>query len=398
MQWESLPPLCADSPSQTLLFLHSTQPCTDLARPVTAAPCVWPLLSHCVCLCVCLDVHACGGTSLDIAPGETVAFVGDSGSGKSTLLQLLQRMYDPLEGSVTLDGAPLPSLNVQSLRGVLGVVAQEPKLFNVSLRDSIAMGAAGPVTEEEVVSAAQTVIGDQGSTLSGGQKQRVAIARAIIRKPRLLLLDEATSALDSESEREVSVADSVCAFVTMYDRACVDVSGAGVALRRSSLLLPMVVCRDLAVQVQAALDRVVAENSESGTTAVVVAHRLSTIMRMDRVVVMRQGAIVESGSPAQLLQADGVFARWVLSVVAPLPPPPPSFPPPSLFPSPLPPPVPRGRCVCRVLLRWERFARYAWWCSVVGVVWPGECVGRWRGVDVCLTAHSSLLSTCLSLP
>jgi ABC-type multidrug transport system fused ATPase/permease subunit len=175
-------------------------------------------------------------------------------------------MYDPLEGSVTLDGAPLPSLNVQSLRGVLGVVAQEPKLFNVSLRDSIAMGAAGPVTEEEVVSAAQsasamefvttleaglgTVVGERGGQLSGGQKQRVAIARAIIRKPRLLLLDEATSALDSESEREVCVADSVCAFVTMYDRACVDVSGAGVALsahlccsRRSFVVILLCRCK-----------------------------------------------------------------------------------------------------------------------------------------------------------
>ena len=157
--------------------------------------------------------------SLQIAPGQTIAFVGPSGCGKSTVINLLLRFYDPVEGQVFLDGEDIKNLNVKWLRSQIGYVGQEPKLFSGSIADNIKYGKEGEVTMEEVERAARssqahdfivsfsdgynTSVGESGVQLSGGQKQRIAIARALIRNPRILLLDEATSALDNESEQQV---------------------------------------------------------------------------------------------------------------------------------------------------------------------------------------------------
>jgi ATP-binding cassette subfamily B (MDR/TAP) protein 1 len=168
------------------------------------------------------------GVSLTVPPGSVTALVGGSGSGKSTVIRLLQRLYDPIEGVVLLDGVPLRSLNVKELRKVLGVVSQEPLLFNCSIEENIRLGAAEgsgdadapPVTQAEIEEACrvanalefiqqdqengfQTIVGRGGGKLSGGQKQRIAIARAMVRRPRVLLLDEATSALDENSQELV---------------------------------------------------------------------------------------------------------------------------------------------------------------------------------------------------
>jgi ABC-type multidrug transport system fused ATPase/permease subunit len=155
---------------------------------------------------------------LDIKPGMTVAFCGPSGSGKSTCVQLLQRFYDPLSGNISLDGHDIKDLNVSWLRQQIGVVSQEPVLFNMTIKQNLLMGSVGTdVTEEEIISACMksnchsfitqlpngydTIVGEHGGMLSGGQKQRIAIARALIKNPTILLLDEATSALDTASER-----------------------------------------------------------------------------------------------------------------------------------------------------------------------------------------------------
>jgi ABC-type multidrug transport system fused ATPase/permease subunit len=156
--------------------------------------------------------------SLDIKPGMTVAFCGPSGSGKSTTIQLIQRFYDPSSGSVSLDGHDLKDVNVAWLRQQIGVVSQEPVLFNMTIRQNLLMGSLDKdVSQDDIVSACvkanchsfilqlpngyDTIVGDHGSMLSGGQKQRIAIARALIKNPPILLLDEATSALDTASER-----------------------------------------------------------------------------------------------------------------------------------------------------------------------------------------------------
>jgi len=149
---------------------------------------------------------------------QTVALVGESGSGKSTVIALLERFYDPESGKIFLDDVELQTLKVSWLRQQVGLVAQEPVLFNDTICANIAYGKQGGVSEEEVIAAAEaanahtfiaalpdghnTIVGERGSQLSGGQKQRVAIARAIIKDPKLLLLDEATSALDAESQSE----------------------------------------------------------------------------------------------------------------------------------------------------------------------------------------------------
>ncbi|ONM21390.1 ABC transporter B family member 9 [Zea mays] len=213
--------------------------------------------------------------SLRIPSGKTVALVGESGSGKSTVIALLERFYDPESGKIFIDGVELGTLKVSWLRQQAGLVAQEPVLFNDTIRANIAYGKqGGVVSEEEVVAAAEaanahgfiaalpdgydTVVGERGSRLSGGQKQRVAIARAVVKDPRLLLLDEATSALDVESERVV----------------------------------------------QEALDRVMV-----GRTTVVVAHRLSTIRGADVIAVLKDGAVLEKGRHEELMQVkDGAYA------------------------------------------------------------------------------------------
>uniref|UniRef100_A0A914R6U7 ABC-type xenobiotic transporter n=1 Tax=Panagrolaimus davidi TaxID=227884 RepID=A0A914R6U7_9BILA len=165
------------------------------------------------------EIKILNGISLEVNPGQTVALVGHSGCGKSTIISLLMRYYEHEQGSITLDGIPIEDLNIQWLRGIIGIVSQEPNLFHCSIYENIQMGNDN-VSKEEIIQACkdanahdfivklplgyETKIGDGGGIkLSGGQKQRIAIARALIRKPRILLLDEATSALDTESERLV---------------------------------------------------------------------------------------------------------------------------------------------------------------------------------------------------
>ncbi|XP_009363069.2 ABC transporter B family member 11 [Pyrus x bretschneideri] len=215
--------------------------------------------------------------NLTIHCGKTVALVGESGSGKSTVVALLQRFYDPDSGHITLDGTELGKFNLKWLRQQMGLVGQEPVLFNDTIRANIAYGKDGDATEAEIIAASElanahkfisslnqgydTVVGERGIQLSGGQKQRVAIARAIIKSPKILLLDEATSALDAESERVV----------------------------------------------QDALDRVMVNR-----TTVVVAHRLSTIKNADVIAVVKNGVIVEKGKHDKLINiTDGFYASLV---------------------------------------------------------------------------------------
>jgi ATP-binding cassette subfamily B (MDR/TAP) protein 1 len=210
--------------------------------------------------------------SLEIKKGKVLALVGFSGSGKSTVIQMLERFYDPEGGALVCNQNNLANLNVKNWRSLIGWVGQEPVLFNMSIRENIMYGNPN-ATEEQVLEAARkanvlefvtslengldTKVGARGGQLSGGQRQRVAIARALLRDPQLLLLDEATSALDSESEKLI----------------------------------------------QGALDELM-----KNRTTVVIAHRLSTIQNADLIAVMSDGVVVETGTHAELLEKNGVFA------------------------------------------------------------------------------------------
>ncbi|KAJ3269221.1 GTPase-activating protein [Terramyces sp. JEL0728] len=222
--------------------------------------------------------------SLKIKAGTSVALVGQSGSGKSTIVQLLERFYDPDSGNILLDGRDLKSINVASLRQSFAIVSQEPVLFDGTILENVAFGLAGTPMESEspkvieklVIKACKeanatefidilpnrynTAVGERGMLLSGGQKQRIAIARAIIKDPKILLLDEATSALDSQSERLV----------------------------------------------QEAL-----EAASKSRTTITVAHRLSTIVNSDKIVVMALGEIKEMGTHQELLSLDGLYSKLV---------------------------------------------------------------------------------------
>ncbi|NXQ93717.1 MDR1 protein, partial [Sagittarius serpentarius] len=161
------------------------------------------------------DTKILKGLNLKVSCGQTVALVGGSGCGKSTTVQLIQRFYDPKEGTVTIDGQDIKTLNIRYLREIIGVVNQEPVLFATTIAENIRYGRED-VTMDEIEKATkeanaydfimtlpnkfETVVGERGTQLSGGQKQRIAIARALVRNPKILLLDEATSALDTESE------------------------------------------------------------------------------------------------------------------------------------------------------------------------------------------------------
>eukprot|EP00968_Pinguiococcus_pyrenoidosus_P017610 scaffold1763_cov211-Pinguiococcus_pyrenoidosus.AAC.5 len=221
------------------------------------------------------DIQACSDYSLTIPRGASVGLVGPSGSGKSTAIQLLERFYDPDEGSVTADDQDYRELNYQWLHNQIGYVGQEPVLFAGTVKENIAFGAGNRnPTDEEIVNAAKranahdfivkfpegydTEIGAAGDRLSGGQKQRVAIARALVNNPVILLLDEATSALDSESEKVV----------------------------------------------QHALDKLI---QETGLTTVMIAHRLSTVANCDVICVVNSGKIVEQGTHEELYRQKGQY-------------------------------------------------------------------------------------------
>ena len=213
------------------------------------------------------------GIDLEVAPGEVVALVGPSGGGKTTLVSLLPRFWDVARGAVRLDGLDIRTLRLTDLRGSIGVVPQEPALFSGTIRENIAYPRPG-ASEAEIVAAAKaahahefverlpqgyaTLVGERGVKLSGGQRQRVAIARAILKDPAVLVLDEATSNLDTESERLI----------------------------------------------EDALGRLLV-----GRTTLIIAHRLSTVQRADRLVVVDRGRIVEQGTHGDLLGRGGLYAR-----------------------------------------------------------------------------------------
>ena len=213
--------------------------------------------------------------SLEIKKGQTVALVGQSGSGKSTIANLLTRFYDVTDGTISIDGVNIKEMNLQSLRGLMGLVTQDSILFNDTIKANIALGKLD-ATDDEIIEALKianafefvkelplgiyTNIGDSGNKLSGGQKQRLSIARAVLKNPPIMILDEATSALDTESEKFVQVA---------------------------------------------------LENMMQNRTSIVIAHRLSTIQKADVIVVMQKGRIVEQGTHDELISHNGTYNKLV---------------------------------------------------------------------------------------
>src|SRR6185312_2672522 len=219
--------------------------------------------------------------SFTARPGTSVALVGQTGAGKSTAMNVLQRLWDPVEGAITIDGQDLRDVTLESLRRSIGVVFQESMLFNRPIRENLRMGRPD-ATDEEIERACRladahefvirqpqgydTVVGERGSTLSGGQRQRLAIARALLKDPPILILDEATSALDAATEARVS--------------------------RAMATLM-------------------------AGRTTFIIAHRLSTVRDADEILVFDGGRIVEQGSFGELLAQRGRFAELVETQLAP---------------------------------------------------------------------------------
>ena len=259
-----------------LELLHTTSPITEPIKPVTLAmPSNANITFH--------DVHfyypsrpltpALKRIKLDIKAGETVALVGPSGAGKTTMFQLLLRFYDVISGSIQINGQDIRQLALHDLRNMMAIVPQDPVIFSANVLENIRYGRHG-ASDAEVIAAAeaaqvaqfiaqlpegyQTFLGERGTRLSGGQRQRIAIARAILKDAPILLLDEATSALDAESE--------------------------------------ILVQQGLTAAMQ-------------GRTTLIIAHRLATVQKADRIVVMEHGDIAETGSPEALRLQSGLYAR-----------------------------------------------------------------------------------------
>jgi subfamily B ATP-binding cassette protein MsbA len=221
------------------------------------------------------DENVLKNFSLTVKKGQTVALVGQSGSGKSTIANLLTRFYDVNDGTIAIDGVAIKDLDLQSLRGLMGLVTQDSILFNDTIKANISLGKLD-ANDEEIIEALKianayefvkdlpkgiyTNIGDSGNKLSGGQKQRLSIARAVLKNPPIMILDEATSALDTESEKFVQVA---------------------------------------------------LENMMQNRTSIVIAHRLSTIQKADLIVVMQKGKIVEQGKHEDLIAMNGTYNKLV---------------------------------------------------------------------------------------
>lgn len=213
------------------------------------------------------------GVDLEIRPGELIGFVGSSGAGKTTLINLICRFIDPSEGVVRIDGVDARRLPMEEYRRHVGLVLQDPFLFYGTVAENIAY-ARPEATRGEIIAAARaarahhfitrlpeaydSVVGERGQSLSGGERQRISIARALIVNPKILILDEATSAVDNETEREIQLA---------------------------------------------------LENLFHGRTTLAIAHRLSTLRRADRIIVMAEGRVVEIGPHAELLEKNGVYAK-----------------------------------------------------------------------------------------
>ncbi len=221
------------------------------------------------------DEYVLKDFSLEVKKGQTIALVGQSGSGKSTIANLLTRFYDVNEGEIDIDSVAIKDMNLQSLRGLMGLVTQDSILFNDTIKANISLGKLD-ATDDEIIEALKianayefvkdlptgiyTNIGDSGNKLSGGQKQRLSIARAVLKNPPIMILDEATSALDTESEKLVQVA---------------------------------------------------LENMMQNRTSIVIAHRLSTIQKADKIVVIQKGKIVEQGTHDQLIALNGTYNKLV---------------------------------------------------------------------------------------
>lgn len=257
--------LSAQSPVQSVLVPEKLPPRTEQGAAVTLENVAFHYPSR-------PDTASLSHFSLAILPGETVAIVGPSGAGKTTLFQLLLRFYDPQQGNIKMDGVDIKFLDLHTLRNAIGIVPQDTVIFSANAMENIRYGRID-ATDAEVIAAAtmaaadefivrlpegyQSFLGERGVRLSGGQRQRIAIARAMLKNPPLLLLDEATSALDAESERAV----------------------------------------------QGAL-----EAAMVGRTTLVIAHRLATVQRADRIIVLEHGHIVETGNHASLVAQNGLYA------------------------------------------------------------------------------------------